>query len=137
MTEAKDLINRIYKRQLYKLVGRTKPKPVLNFDIEEKLLQNEKGFKKDDFRVQKLSFSYGKGPDNPIKDVYFYEKDSYECFKGKDSKKTSLLLPSENFQEDVAFIYSTSIDNETTSNIKSEWEKIEKTLNKQETTDEA
>ncbi|CAC5388670.1 SAMHD1 [Mytilus coruscus] len=102
LTEAKDLINRIYKRQLYKLVGRKTPKP-------------------------KLSFSYGKGTENPITHVYFYEKGSYECFKGKDSEKTSLLLPSENFQEDVAFIYSTSIDKETTDNIKRKWKEIQNT----------
>ncbi|CAC5410617.1 SAMHD1 [Mytilus coruscus] len=140
LTEAKDLIKRIYKRQLYKLVGRTTPereltKKVLS-NIEDKLL--EEGFKKDDFRVQKLSFSYGIGHKNPITYVYFYEKDSYKCFEGKESKKTSLLLPSENFQEDVAYIYSTSIDVGTTENMEEKWKEIkEQILNNQEPTKEA
>ncbi|XP_071176964.1 deoxynucleoside triphosphate triphosphohydrolase SAMHD1-like [Mytilus edulis] len=138
LTEAKTLIKRIYKRQLYKCVGSTAPKQELTNDninkIEEKLKEN--GFHEEDFRVQKLSFNCGKGLDNPIEYVYFYEKDGdnyYECYKGKDSKETSMLLPS-TFQEDFAFIYSTSMDTETTKNLKRKWKIIQNTL-KQETAD--
>lgn len=42
--------------------------------------------------LKKLSFNYGKGPANPIKCVYFYEKDRYECYKGKDSEEVVIHL---------------------------------------------
>lgn len=42
--------------------------------------------------LKKLSFNCGKGPENPIKCVYFYGKDGYQCFKGKDSEKVAIHL---------------------------------------------
>lgn len=134
LKKSKDLIHRIYNRQLYKVVGRTDPKKTVNTEFTEKklkkyeedLLKNDKQFGKDDFNLQTLRFSYGKDLQNPIKFVYFYKKDSDKCVEGKDPDKTSLFLPSSNFQEEIILLYSTCIDDEKTNCIRRKWDEIHK-----------
>ncbi|XP_076109502.1 deoxynucleoside triphosphate triphosphohydrolase SAMHD1-like [Mytilus galloprovincialis] len=130
LNKSKDLIHRIYNRQLYKVVGRTDPKTEFTKKklkkYEEDLLKNDQQFGKDDFNLQTLRFSYGKDLQNPIKLVYFYKKDSDECVEGKDPKETSLFLPSENFQEEIILLYSTCIDDKKTKYIKRKWDEIQK-----------
>ncbi|XP_063442167.1 deoxynucleoside triphosphate triphosphohydrolase SAMHD1-like [Mytilus trossulus] len=126
LTEAKTLINRIYKRKLYKLVGQTAPKQNVAeqklIEIEEDLLQDEELITKDDFQVQKLTFSYGMKKKNPITSVYFYKKGSFECFKGEEPTKTSLFLPSGDFQEEIVFVYSTSLDDKKFNKLSWKWD---------------
>ncbi|CAC5410614.1 SAMHD1 [Mytilus coruscus] len=56
LEKAKELINNVYKRNLYSLVDETSP-------------------------VKKVTYSYGMGPRNPITSVYFYTKDNdTDCF---------------------------------------------------------
>ncbi|CAC5391339.1 SAMHD1 [Mytilus coruscus] len=95
LKKAKDLIHRIYTRQLYKVVGKTEPRKEIKEEellkYEEDLLKDEKQFGQDDFNLQ-----------------------------------TSLFLPSENFQEEIVLLYSTSIDDEKTNCIRKKWEDIQK-----------
>ncbi|CAG2252869.1 SAMHD1 [Mytilus edulis] len=107
MKKAQELINNVYKRKLYKRVYETPPVKKVQEkgeDLENLLLQTE--LTEDDFAVQKVTYSYGKGTDNPITSVYFYTKDNdTDCFPSTTSKKTSLFLP-ETFQEEILRVYS-------------------------------
>ncbi|CAG2192695.1 SAMHD1 [Mytilus edulis] len=122
LNKSKDLIHRIYNRQLYKVVGIDRKEAK---KIRRRLTKNDKQFGKDDFNLQTLRFSYGKDSRNPIKFVYFYKKDSDECLEGKDPDKTSLFLPSVNFQEEIILLYSTCIDDEKTNCIRRKWDEIQ------------
>ncbi|XP_063442166.1 deoxynucleoside triphosphate triphosphohydrolase SAMHD1-like [Mytilus trossulus] len=112
MQKAQKLINNVYKRKLYKLVDETLP--VETIKTEEKRMKElllKTGLTDDDFAVQKVTYSYGKGRDNPITSVYFYSKDNdTDCFPKTKSKKTSLFLP-DIFQEEVLRIYSKNSKN--------------------------
>ncbi|CAC5366932.1 SAMHD1 [Mytilus coruscus] len=107
MRKAQELINNVYKLKLYRRVDETSPVKKIqgkNDKLESLLLQTE--LTEDDFAVQKVTYSYGKGPDNPITSVYFYTKDNdTDCFPSTTSKKTSLFL-SETFQEEILRVYS-------------------------------
>ncbi|CAC5387362.1 SAMHD1 [Mytilus coruscus] len=87
MKKAQELINNVYKRKLYRLVDETSPKEEIggkNYDMEDHLLK--KDLDKDDFAVQKVTYSYGKRLENPI-------------------TSTSLFLP-DTFQEETLRVYS-------------------------------
>ncbi|XP_071176962.1 deoxynucleoside triphosphate triphosphohydrolase SAMHD1-like isoform X2 [Mytilus edulis] len=141
MKKAKDLIHRIYKRQLYRLVGQTDPETNVTkeklSDIENDLQDEELFTKddskndteritKDDFQVQKLTFSYGMKKENPITSVYFYKKGSFECFPGGEPTKTSLFLPSGNVQEEIVLVYSTSLNKNKTDKLSRKWDDLKK-----------
>lgn len=129
LKRAKDLIHRIYKRQLYKVVGRTDPREKYTDDdlkkYEKDLMKDVTQFGEDDFNLQKLKFAYGNGKKNPIEEVCFYKKNSDECVLGKEPNKTSLFLPSVNFQEEIILLYATCIDEEKTKCIKRKWDEIQ------------
>ncbi|XP_076110375.1 deoxynucleoside triphosphate triphosphohydrolase SAMHD1-like isoform X1 [Mytilus galloprovincialis] len=108
MKKAQELIKNVYKRKLYKLVDETSPIKEIEgkHDILRDHLLTTTDLNKDDFAVQKVTYSYGKKLENPITSVYFYRKDNYmECFQGTRSTMTSLFLP-ETFQEEILRVYS-------------------------------
>ncbi|CAG2202414.1 SAMHD1 [Mytilus edulis] len=84
---AKELINNVYERKLYILVDETSPVTKIENQKEtmEKLLI-QTGLSEDDFSVQKVTYSYGMGPDNPI-------------------TSPSLFLP-QTFEEEILRVYS-------------------------------
>ncbi|CAC5377405.1 SAMHD1 [Mytilus coruscus] len=114
---AQKLINNVYKRKLYSLVDESSPKEKIEVEKEliEKRLTKAK-LREEDFSVQKVTYSYGMGSDNPITSVYFYKKDNdTDCFRRTNPKKTSLFLP-ETFQEEILRIYSKNENNKNNEN---------------------
>ncbi|XP_052060504.1 deoxynucleoside triphosphate triphosphohydrolase SAMHD1-like isoform X2 [Mytilus californianus] len=106
LKKAQKLIKNVYKRKLYSLVDESSPKKKIKDEKEnmEKFLKTK--LREKDFSVQKVTYSYGMGSDNPITSVYFYKKDNdTDCFRRTNPKKTSLFLP-ETFQEEILRIYS-------------------------------
>ncbi|XP_076110419.1 deoxynucleoside triphosphate triphosphohydrolase SAMHD1-like [Mytilus galloprovincialis] len=109
---AKKLINNVYKRNLYSLVVETSPVIKIKNQKErmEKRLIHKTGLNEDDFSVQKVTYSYGMGRNNPIDSVYFYTKyNDTKCFKKK--RKPSLFLP-QRFQEETLRVYSKNDKND-------------------------
>ncbi|CAG2195365.1 SAMHD1 [Mytilus edulis] len=103
---AKELINNVYKRKLYSLVDETSPVTKIEKQKEtmETLLLENTTLSEDDFTVQKVTYSCGMGPRNPITSVYFYTKDNdTDCFPKQ--KKPSLFLP-QIFEEETLRVYS-------------------------------
>ena len=125
---SKNLLSRIHNRDLYKCVYESPPKKVSSEEKEmtEKLKNDGKdqseviskqeeeikanimkagqNLSKEDFMVKMFTYSYGKGTENPIKSVFFYEKGKNKRIKIEPSE-VSLFLPSEVFQERIIRVY--------------------------------
>ncbi|XP_071176963.1 deoxynucleoside triphosphate triphosphohydrolase SAMHD1-like [Mytilus edulis] len=93
----------------------------------EKLLIHNTGLNEDDFSVQKVTYSYGMGRDNPIDSVYFYTKyKDTKCFKKQ--KQPSVFLP-ETFEEEILRVYSKNLNDAKIKVLREEtakcWKKFE------------
>ncbi|KAG5284978.1 hypothetical protein AALO_G00032600 [Alosa alosa] len=113
LEKAKKIIQRITCRELYHYIGKTHPmeqkknltKGNLVNDLVKKLKETKSGVEFDpkDFFVDVFSVNYGKGKDNPLDNVYFYNKDKKTPFTLKPDM-VSLLLP-HTFAEQVFRVY--------------------------------
>ncbi|CAC5387363.1 SAMHD1 [Mytilus coruscus] len=82
LKKAKDLIHRIYNRQLYKVVGCTEPKTEFKEEelkkYEKDLLKDEKQFGKDDFNLQRNSAKQIENIDGIIEDDIILDKEDIQ-----------------------------------------------------------
>ncbi|CAG2252870.1 SAMHD1 [Mytilus edulis] len=96
LKRAKDLIHRIYKRQLYKVVGRTDPREEYTDDdlkkYEKDLMKDVTQFGEDDFNLQKLKFAYGNGKKNPIEKSASIKRTVMNVFWEKNQTRRFISL---------------------------------------------
>lgn len=99
LKKAQQIINRIFQRDLYKLVGEKRIKCIdgtvspgdLKEGIEKKLESG--GIKRNFFEIMVVTFNYGNGKENPLINAKWYHKvkrvKESEC-EGKDGNKSTL-----------------------------------------------
>ncbi|XP_048247875.1 deoxynucleoside triphosphate triphosphohydrolase SAMHD1-like isoform X4 [Haliotis rufescens] len=111
--EAREIIGRIWKRDLYKCVGQynlSAADPFTQDDIpgiKEEILHAEKEttFDGEQFDIILKSFDYGQKKDDPITKVWFYNKSNPEKAFTQPEEQKSWMLP-KRFQEREIAIYS-------------------------------
>lgn len=117
LKEAKEILHRIKKRNLYKLVGQTILKENVNKSMSEKFrhdifIDGEKeAIDKSDFIVHIIHFDYGMKDENPIDHVRFYEKGNLDCAVKVRKDQVSQMLP-ETFAENHLRLYCKKRDPE-------------------------
>ncbi|GFR63034.1 SAM domain and HD domain-containing protein 1 [Elysia marginata] len=130
---AQKLIERIEKRQLYKLVHTFKKftnqeyAKMTSKTIEVEILATGGGkFDKKDIYVQIAEFGFGMKEKNPLTDLYLYsKKDSERAFPFKDDLVSELLLP-KIFSEKNVRVYCKTLDQtmyKAMEEAAKEWEK--------------
>jgi hypothetical protein len=94
LKEAKDILKRVEKRQLYKFVDQTL-KPT-EFDEETfcTKMPPGSGLTKKDIILMSATFDYGMKEDNPIDYVNFFRKDNPDVAVNIRREKVSKILPS-------------------------------------------
>ena len=116
LEKAKDLVRRIYERDLYKFVAEItinsnnlayeKLNNITKEDILSCTCSKELQLNYDDFAITKTSLDFCKGEEDPVKYVDFYEGDS---IKNVNISEISLMIPS-CFKEIIVRIYVTNIE---------------------------
>jgi HD superfamily phosphohydrolase len=121
LTNAKEIVKRIYKRDLYKFVGEKTCvesstqlyEKFLNLSEEDILnCASSTDYKEEqllpgDIKIMKCQLDFGKGEDDPIECVKFYSKDKQNgklTVKNLKRDQISLLTPS-NFKEYIFRVY--------------------------------
>ena len=107
LEKSQKIISRIHNRDLYKCVYESSPKKVISKKEEEMkvtIMGAEEDLLEEDFMVKKLTYSYGKKEEDPVKNVFFYRKGTNDYRKIKPSE-VSHFLPSEVFQEGIIRVY--------------------------------
>ena len=121
LDKAREILDKVDKRQLYKCVGQTRPIATKKIDKTEiakftqqianamtpKELDGRAPLKPEDYLVQVARFDFGMGAENPIDKVYFYSKDDPERPKRIRKEDVSFMLP-ERFQEQLIRVYCRS-----------------------------
>lgn len=102
--ECKELLNRIYRRDLYKLITEL-PKEKFNFDIF-----NEKYKKNNNLIFEQIKLDYSMGGKNPLDYVKFYQNGQIV-----KNNMTTFIFPEKFEDEQVRIYIKNNID---------EWEKI-------------
>jgi HD superfamily phosphohydrolase len=94
LKEAKDILKRVEKRQLYKFVDQTL-KPT-EFDEETfcTKMPPGSGLTKKDIILMSATFDYGMKEDNPIDCMYFFRKDTPDVAEKIHREQVSKILPS-------------------------------------------
>ncbi|XP_030623578.1 deoxynucleoside triphosphate triphosphohydrolase SAMHD1-like [Chanos chanos] len=120
LTKARDILQKIICRQLYKFVGETHP---TDFDenLQKCYSDMAKGLarskphnidtelKAKDFMVIVINFDYGMKDKNPIEDLHFYSKYNQNVAKKIPKEQVSKLLP-EKFAEQLIRVYCKKTD---------------------------
>ncbi|KAG7243767.1 hypothetical protein INR49_009030, partial [Caranx melampygus] len=116
LQEAKEIINRIISRDLYKFVGTTVTE---NEEMSEKVKKqwNESSgqmgkLTAEDFALVVTSLDYGAGNNDPISKVYFYSKAEPDKAKRIPRDEVSRLLP-QHFSERSVRVYLKKNDEES------------------------
>ncbi|CAJ0759025.1 6586_t:CDS:10 [Entrophospora sp. SA101] len=109
LKDSQEILKRIRKRQLYKLVDEllipsSMEDKITKKHIEDLMALNRSDFHEEDIIVHKHKINYSKKSDNPVDSVKFYKK---HC--DKDRNETSYLAP-EQFEEVVIRIYTKKPD---------------------------
>ena len=113
--EAKKIAERIYSRDLYKFVGEficnsnsTSIDKFLNLKEEDILncsISGDEKLCRDDIKIMKYNLDLGKGDEDPVSYVKFYEKKAYP-YQVKHLKKNEIsYMISNNFSEIIIRVY--------------------------------
>lgn len=117
LEESRELLMKVKKRQLYKCVGRTRPRE----KIDEKAVKRgyvkileKRGSKLEsgDIIIDHVYFNYGMKDKNPIDHVHFYKKDDPDKAIEVKKEEVSGMLP-ERFAEEQFRFYCKLDDNES------------------------
>ncbi|XP_028676385.1 deoxynucleoside triphosphate triphosphohydrolase SAMHD1-like isoform X1 [Erpetoichthys calabaricus] len=122
MIEAKEILERIEKRQLYKFM--TKIQISKDGEIDKKVKMAEEDLTQRDpknFIVKTYKISYGMGNKNPIDQVGFYKPDNPSKAEKIEINKVSPMLP-QIFQEEVLRVYYRGDDIETAKKTVDDWQ---------------
>ncbi|XP_070562143.1 deoxynucleoside triphosphate triphosphohydrolase SAMHD1-like [Ptychodera flava] len=110
LMEARSTLQRIQKRELYKLVCKVElPANLTEQDIKQEDIiassANDGSLKEDDLRLMIINMDYGVGDKNPFDDMLFYSKDD-AAPRYALPDEISHLIP-KTFQERRLFVYVT------------------------------
>uniref|UniRef100_A0A3Q3GNL1 Deoxynucleoside triphosphate triphosphohydrolase SAMHD1 n=1 Tax=Kryptolebias marmoratus TaxID=37003 RepID=A0A3Q3GNL1_KRYMA len=115
--EAREILQKILKRDLYRFLGQVQPGDVLK-DITEKtgelkreLAEAAVELNADDFEIDVVNIDYGKKEENPIDYVRFFHKDD-PTIAVKSNKEGSKLLPAK-FAEQQIRVYCKKKDEDS------------------------
>ncbi|XP_067448523.1 deoxynucleoside triphosphate triphosphohydrolase SAMHD1-like [Thunnus thynnus] len=136
LAEARKILERIYSRQLYKFLGQTKAKRLLEegapqkkkirnderyIDVTKEIIsiwkkelaqdlpQTQDGLKPEDFEIIKVTMNYGRRDQNPVNDVYFYSKNDHTRAFQIPQEQMSELRPT-CFSETLIMVYCKRTD---------------------------
>lgn len=124
LSKAKELVNRIYRRDLYKFVGEKTCLPsskqyekFLNLSEDDiincadsDVVEFHDALRRGDIKIMKFKLDFCKGDEDPVKYVSFYKKNNSTMkIVDIDKNDVSLLVPN-NFFEIIVRIYVTSKD---------------------------
>nr|XP_015220390.1 PREDICTED: deoxynucleoside triphosphate triphosphohydrolase SAMHD1-like [Lepisosteus oculatus] len=117
LKEAREILQRVMRRKLYKFVGETRSKPdahkkqyaFTGHDVHGLDLDHEK------FIVLNTKMDYGMGDNNPIDQVHFYFKNNPTKGVKMDKNQVTNILPI-NFSEQLVQVYYMG-ENEDTKSI--------------------
>ncbi|XP_055088437.1 uncharacterized protein LOC117393438 isoform X2 [Periophthalmus magnuspinnatus] len=118
LKEAREILQNILSRKLYRFLGETKLTDKLREEKEEKWKSDlaemsEKPLKKDDFEISVATFNFGQKDKNPMDNLYIYYKSNNEkAFKIPSEQVSQFLLPNK-FSEEWIRVYCTSLDENT------------------------
>ncbi|XP_062283091.1 deoxynucleoside triphosphate triphosphohydrolase SAMHD1-like [Scomber scombrus] len=130
LTEAREILERIQSRQLYKFLGQTKAKMLhepgapqtLPQDIistwKEELVKAlpqadaQVGLQPDDFEILVITMDYGKKDKNPVDEMYFYSKKYPTTVGPIPAEQMSELRPT-CFSETLIMVYCKKTDNKS------------------------
>ncbi|XP_036447116.1 deoxynucleoside triphosphate triphosphohydrolase SAMHD1, partial [Colossoma macropomum] len=115
LSEAKNILQKIISRQLYKCVGQITPETVLEASQEKlkeyssevakaKQSSNDVDLESEDFIVRVVDLNYGQKDKNPIDEVYFYSKEDPTIPIKIDKNQVSKMLPTR-FAEQKIRVY--------------------------------
>ncbi|XP_040911770.1 deoxynucleoside triphosphate triphosphohydrolase SAMHD1-like isoform X4 [Toxotes jaculatrix] len=104
LQDARQILNRIITRDLYKCLGR-----MTNIFTEDMIPQLKtalavNGLTEEDFEVVVTNLDYGKKNENPIKNTYFYKKRKFNEVSTMRKDEVSRLLP-QHFSEKTFRVY--------------------------------
>lgn len=126
LRDAKRIAERIFTRKLYHYIDNKQFKGELFQSKDDVLKDMENKVKdskiwddkiKEDIAIHLAKFNYGKGKDNPIDQVWFYNKRNPNKAFHLKSTDVSYILP-ENFSEQQIFVYCRSQDETAIQNVK-------------------
>ncbi|NXL87263.1 SAMH1 triphosphohydrolase, partial [Alectura lathami] len=122
LSEAREILRKIERRELYKFLGETQPETVKEIPKDEydglagdiadsKPEKNPPNveLKAEDFIVDVINMDYGMKDENPIDNVHFYCKADLSKAVRINKEQVSRLLPS-TFQEQIIRVYCKSQD---------------------------
>ncbi|XP_044154754.1 deoxynucleoside triphosphate triphosphohydrolase SAMHD1-like [Bufo gargarizans] len=116
MKPARDILNRLERRDLYAFVGQTKPNDKLVITKGDCLKQlamwehrETGGLTSEDFRVLIICMNYGNKDQNPVSKLWFYRKTAPDVGIKIPQDQVSLMLPGV-FQEKYVRVYCTKTD---------------------------
>uniref|UniRef100_A0A670JYW1 HD domain-containing protein n=1 Tax=Podarcis muralis TaxID=64176 RepID=A0A670JYW1_PODMU len=125
LKEAREILCKIVRRDLYKYLGKTQPpegKEILKercSKIAEEIaksqpstLSHKPGLKPEDFIVDVIKMDYGMKKKNPVNNVGFYSKYNHKKAFKISKEQVSQLLP-EKFEEQQIRVYCKAADEET------------------------
>ncbi|ESO82808.1 hypothetical protein LOTGIDRAFT_61530, partial [Lottia gigantea] len=110
LMKARELLNRVQKRQLFRCIGQFTPPTTFEKGTEKKLLEeiviydNDKNLKSENLVLKHVFLDYGMKDQNPLDNVRFYSKSKPNETKRVRKEQVSQLLP-ETFQEHIIRIY--------------------------------
>lgn len=115
LNAAKDIIKRIHKRELYKFVGEyicNSGNPSLEKflylkeeDIVNCSTSGDDQLERDDIRIMKYNLNFGKGEEDPLNYVKFYDNKSHP-YKSKNLDKSEIsFMMSNDFSEIIIRVY--------------------------------
>ena len=122
INNAKKLMKRIHSRDIYKYIGEVKHskninKKFINDFIEDEYINSE------DIIVQDMVLSFSNKKNNPIKNIYFYNKNNPDISYLLSKKNMTKILP-EQFSERTLRLFSKNTNNDILKNIKKKFTKI-------------
>ncbi|XP_069809370.1 deoxynucleoside triphosphate triphosphohydrolase SAMHD1-like [Dendropsophus ebraccatus] len=139
LSTAREILENVQCRKLYKFVGETKPTKHTNMKLEDchKLkedLANLSGNKlqAEDFRVDIINMNYGMKDKDPVENVFFYKKSDPTKTEQIQKDEVSLFLP-KHFAEQFIRVYCTQLDDDSLKVAKycfEEWRKENKSCGK-------
>ncbi|KAI4883970.1 hypothetical protein NFI96_027537 [Prochilodus magdalenae] len=120
LSKAKDILQNIICRRLYKCLGQTTPKTPIEASQKELMKYSEEvarakpsstdvDLKPDDFIVSVVNLNYGRKDKNPINDVHFYTKKDPETPIKINKTQVSKMLP-DRFAEQLIRVYCKKTD---------------------------
>ncbi|KAM4738331.1 deoxynucleoside triphosphate triphosphohydrolase SAMHD1-like [Anableps anableps] len=104
LQEAREVLDRIMRRKLYLCLGEFQSQQPLD-NIKAQWNEHIQGGNTDDYVVELVTFNYGKGTNDPIQHVRFYNKQNTDAAKPITRAEVSHLLPQQ-FEEKLFRIYT-------------------------------